>query len=123
MKATIVAVPKFRITLTAEELNTIVTCSTHHYDANCNMASRLGGFLYGWYNTLTTPTDTEPVSTAAVSATVYQLDLCCKILEMPVQVCGTDGAEGDLARKLRQDFIRMLQQGNKLTEHVISYFG
>jgi hypothetical protein len=110
MKAAIVAIPKFYMTLTAEEIEALVTCSSHHYDRTCNMASRLGGFIYGWHNTLTTPTDTEPLSTAAVSATTHQLDLCCKILEMSVQVCGSNS--NLVAIKLRGELMGLLNAGH-----------
>lgn len=80
MKITVTASPAFTITITREQIAVIAACSKAHYDYSCRAQGSLGGFIYGWKNLLDlSPTEFE----FAVSLNSRQLDMACKILEVP----------------------------------------
>ncbi len=49
--------------------------SSFHYDSVCRQASHVGGFLYGWVNSL-------DLGTSEVLANPHQIGMCLKILEI-----------------------------------------
>ena len=104
MKCHIVALPKFQLTLTPEEIRVIVDCSKLHYDAVCRQASALGGFVYGWKMCLTLLSK----SSVQCSATTRELDLCCKILENPTP------DDYKLARNIRWSMLNYLAEANRV---------
>ena len=73
---------RVRITLTKEEIDTLLESSAVHYDSICQSAGKQGGFIYGWNNLRTFSKDTSQVE---ITAEFRQLDLCCKILEVSVE--------------------------------------
>lgn len=76
MKITIQASPKFYLSLTLEQVKLISELSSSHYDGVCRAASMVGGFIYGWVNSLTyAPSEQVP-------AEWRQLDTVLKICEM-----------------------------------------
>ena len=79
MRATFIASPRFNLWVTPQELETLVFCSTSHYDGVCKDASKVGGFLYGWTNMA--PED--KTADIWVSCTGHELQTCMKILESP----------------------------------------
>lgn len=118
MRATIYAVPKFAITFTASELNTLTRCSKVHYDGVCKDASHVGGFLFGWANCLTSPDEKYPNDepTAAITCTSRELDICIKILEMP------PSDVQDAARKLAIILAGLFERGQYITKDTKSTF-
>jgi hypothetical protein len=69
------------IILTRAEIDHLIHVSSLHYDRTCQDAGKPGGFIYGWYNMISY----KPLSSAyaiEVSATLKQLDLITKILEL-----------------------------------------
>lgn len=118
MKATIYAVPKFAITFTASELNTLTRCSKVHYDGVCKDASHVGGFLFGWANCLISPDEKYPndESTAAITCLSRELYICIKILEMP------PSDVQDAARKLAIILAGLFERGQYITKDTKSTF-
>lgn len=118
MKATIYAVPKFAITFTKTEIAVLTRCSDTHYDLLCKRASCVGGFLFGWYNCLTSPDEKYPNDepTAAITCLSRELDTCLKILEMP------PSDVQDAARKLARELSVLFRAGQYLTKDVTTVF-
>ena len=77
MKFRIYGKPVIQFTLAPEQLDVLLTLSGLHYDSTCRAASQVGGFLYGWKNQCEWSLETK------VSASWRDLDICCKILEIP----------------------------------------
>lgn len=65
------------ISLTHEEVLTIIECAKAHYDYKCNASTRQGGFVFGWNNTV-------GLGEATVKCTRDMADTVCKSLEMPI---------------------------------------
>lgn len=85
MKIEIHGQPVFLIELSVPQLEVLLQLSESHYEGKCKAASRQGGFLYGWRNTLvvfpemgTTTPEVPPV----VEASGDELGTCLKLLEM-----------------------------------------
>ena len=82
MKITIYAKPVFEVTMSREQIDLVRECSRLHYDTTCRAAVQVGQFLHGWKNLVElSPPDVKKFT---VSLTAHQLDLTCKILEMPI---------------------------------------
>lgn len=64
--------PKIYFQLTKEEIVKLTTCAQCHYDYACKQTAMVGGFLYGAGN-----------NDGKFSVTFRQLDLLCKIVEIP----------------------------------------
>lgn len=81
MKALIVAVPKFYLTLNDSIIILLMRMSKRHYDSTCKRASDMwqGGFIYGWTNCIEL--------NYRCSATYRQLDLTLKICELASLSC------------------------------------
>lgn len=80
MKITVIARPAFVITITREQITAIAACSKVHYDHTCRAQTLPGGFIYGWLSLLAfSPTEFD----FEVTLERRQIDLACKILEMP----------------------------------------
>lgn len=73
--------PMFYLQLTLEELEPILVMSKHHYDSVCRSASGPGGFLFGWYNTLSVPRLPDQTEPALCQATYRELDTLLKTCE------------------------------------------
>lgn len=73
--------PVYYLQLTLEELEPLLVMSKHHYDSVCRSASSPGGFLFGWYNTLSVPRLPEQTEPAPCQATYRELDVLLKICE------------------------------------------
>ena len=69
-------------TLTKAEMDHLMLTASKHYDNKCKAAGEQGGFIYGWKNSLWNKDDVE------VEATIHQLDLVTKILELDVYTIG-----------------------------------
>lgn len=89
MKFKIVGRPEFEFTLSQELMAAILLCSEHHYDGQCQMASKppqgqhMGGFLHGWRMRMYWAHEdaTEDYELPVLSATFNQMDLLSKICE------------------------------------------
>lgn len=77
MNIVIRGVPRFEISATPELVATLIKLAGHHYDGTCKAAAEVGGFLYGWRNSLS-----PPVPTSFVSGSFRDLDLTLKICEV-----------------------------------------
>ena len=93
MKATLRASPVFYLTITREELQTLVRCSECHYDFVCKSSALYGGFLFGWINLASFD---ESVPDIQVSCNFRELDICSKILE-----CAPAGVNHGVVFKLK----------------------
>lgn len=72
MKATIVGKPVAFFVLNERQCRILMECGSMHYDATCREAVARGGFIYGWNN-----------FPSSCCGTTRELDLACKILELP----------------------------------------
>lgn len=106
MKATLRATAKFSLWLTEAEITTLMSCSQLHYDAVCRESSFRGGFLYGW-NYWMIHGGPHENNLVQCTAEFRQLDICCKILEMPYS------DERELAIKLRRELSHLLSEANR----------
>ena len=80
LSATIRATPRFYINMSIEYLDVLMDCSKKHDCLDCKQAGLQGGFLYGWYGSVShLADDEEPI----VTATWRDLDLLSKIIENP----------------------------------------
>lgn len=77
MKFKILGRPEFWFKPTTVQLRVLLLLSSLHYDGKCNQASQVGGFIYGWKNTLS-------MGRTAIKATWDNVDTCAKILEGPL---------------------------------------
>lgn len=75
MKFEIVGRPDFWFHLDPAQLKVLISLSNVHYDATCRAAASVGGFIYGWKNSL----DWNPAT--KVKGAWRELDTCLKILE------------------------------------------
>jgi hypothetical protein len=82
MRFEITARPVFTFTLTREQIVMLMELSGMHYDNVCKAASQPRGFLYGWSTGATLMPANEAIT---VSASWRDLDIACKIMEMPVE--------------------------------------
>lgn len=75
MKITIKARPEFHLPLDAATVALLMQMSSLHYDARCKAASAVGGFIYGWRNSVQFSPELP------VEATWNDLDTVLKICE------------------------------------------
>lgn len=101
MKIEMTASPVFRFALNDKQLEVLIKCSSHHYDMVCKDASKVGGFIYGWKNSMDFHKDLGD-GYLPCKASWRDLDCCMKILE-GVHVC--DEAEKITASEIRFAFI------------------
>jgi len=83
--------PYFVLPLTRQHIDALKVLSGHHYDAMCKMASKQGGFLFGWSNSL--QFDEEYGSDGdefTVTASSNDAQLVLKILEQ-TSLCKMSG--------------------------------
>lgn len=82
MDIEITAEPIFWLPLTQRQITVLTKLSEAHYDWTCKSASRPGegGFIHGWSTLLEYRERTEP--TPLCKATMREMDLCLKIMEM-----------------------------------------
>lgn len=78
--------PKLIIQLTVADVGLLITCSELHYDAKCNAAGKLGGFLYGWNNVVKWAAEDDgshckPARVAEIITDFAECDLAAKITE------------------------------------------
>jgi hypothetical protein len=66
--------------ITRPEMDYMIRCSERHYDYKCQVASKVGGFLYGWSNYLRMMEEDgkDHIETAV---DMHTMDTLCKILE------------------------------------------
>lgn len=85
MKAKLHPLASFELLISRDELQTLLECSSLHYDGVCRSASVVGGFLYGWniHMIYSHEEGSTPLTEVTVLAIWTQLDTCLKILEMP----------------------------------------
>jgi hypothetical protein len=76
MKIEINSQPLFKLPLSLETIELLMEMSRHHYDGVCKAASAVGGFIYGWRNSVSF------VPEVPVSATWRELDTLLKICEI-----------------------------------------
>lgn len=95
------AAPVFRFALTDAQLGVLIKCSSHHYDGVCQAASRVGGFIYGWNNSMEFHKEQND-GYLPCKASWGDIDCCMKILE-GVHVCSED--ERRTAEEIRCAFI------------------
>lgn len=72
----VILYPQFTagFTLTSEQIDMLMACSSNHYDSVCREASAEGGFIYKWKTFH---------SEMPCNATFRQLDICLKCMEWP----------------------------------------
>ncbi|WP_157979478.1 hypothetical protein [Rhodoferax ferrireducens] len=75
MRIEITSQPRFELPLSLETVDLLMEMSRHHYDFVCKQASAVGGFIYGWRNSVSF------VPESPVSATWRELDTVLKICE------------------------------------------
>ena len=98
MRIDIIGQPTFRFELTVRQALSIQNCAINHYDTVCKKSGMVGGFVYGWV------VQTSFENPATVSATLRELDLTCKILEVGSLL------ELEEAEELRYAFVFALRQ-------------
>lgn len=96
MKIEVVARPLFNLPLPLETVKLLMLMSSRHYDGRCKSASAVGGFIYGWNNSVTYSPDLP------VSATFHELDVTLKICENTMALDEQTGAR-ETIRRLVQD--------------------
>lgn len=94
MKIEIVGQPLIRMPLTVGQVDLLLKLSAHHYSGDCRElsapagsrgASDNAGMLSGWRNQIALRLEDSGdagVAAQAVSASLRQLDLCLKVLEL-----------------------------------------
>lgn len=116
MRIEVVGEPQIRVPLTVAQVDLLLMLSSHHYSGDCRElsapagtrgATLNAGMLSGWRNqiALRLQDDGTPCS-YAVSASIRQLDLCLKVLELR-GVC--DGGEREVASALSAAFLHALR--------------
>lgn len=99
MQASISVNTVFYLTISKEMVDLLFRKSTDHYDTACRLASRQGGFIYGWINCVNFDTSCK--------ASFRELDLTLKICEGFNHL----GSDTDNDKKLMieySDFVRRL---------------
>ena len=81
MKASIIALPEFQLSLTKPLLDVLCKCATMHYDRTCKDSIKQGGLLFGWNNELDFGSN--------CTATLRELDLTTKICEVQAYTAST----------------------------------
>lgn len=101
MKITIKARPEFNLPLDAATVALLMQMSSLHYDGRCKAASAVGGFIYGWRNSVQFSPELP------VTAASNDLDTVLKICENR-SFLGADDQERvrDLAKALRHAYQR-----------------
>lgn len=74
MEAKIVLKPSFSLKLETDIVEILIQESSRHYDLSCRGASREGGFIFGWRNSIDFG--------CSCAASFRELDTTLKILEM-----------------------------------------
>lgn len=98
MIITVYPKPSFAIPLSAATVALLVRMSSLHYDMVCKQAGAVGGFLYGWNNSVTFMPE------ASVTATWREADTTLKICEnCGLYPVGSDAREdiADLTKTIR----------------------
>lgn len=111
MKAIINAVPKFELFISQELLNLMINMSEFHYDLTCQAASKQGGLLFGWNNSLDFSPDLP------LEATARELDLTLKICEFPPDHLSEK--EQQILFDYRKSIIKLLDKSNEIRQHKI----
>lgn len=75
MKIEITPSPVFNLPIPIGTIGLLMEMSAHHYDGVCKAAGVVGGFIYGWNNSVTFMPESP------VSATWRELDTMLKICE------------------------------------------
>lgn len=96
MKIEVVSRPLFNLPLPIETVELLMRMSSLHYDGRCKSASAVGGFIYGWKNSVTFMPDVP------VSATWHELDTMLKICENTMALDERTGAR-ETIYKLTKD--------------------
>lgn len=85
MKAIITTRPVYMMTLDKKIISALRKLSASHYDMQCKVAGRPGGFLFGWANCVEIGVD--------CTASFGQLDLTTKIAESAPQLLESSDIE------------------------------
>lgn len=109
MKIEISSRPVFSLPLPLKTVELLMTMSRHHYDGRCKSASAVGGFIYGWSNSVTFAPE------GPVDATWDQLDTLLKICEN-VAVLHEDPGARSVVWKLTTDVHRALSHWNRISK-------
>lgn len=106
MKAIVIAKPVFLLTLDKEIVSMLMELSASHYDMRCKVASRQGGFLYGWSNCIDMGVD--------CTATHSNLDTTLKICESTWQL--GDEVKTNLMARYAAFIFKILDKSKELTQ-------
>nr|WP_319566299.1 hypothetical protein [uncultured Rhodoferax sp.] len=109
MKIKINSQPQFMLPLTLETVDLLMEMSRHHYDGVCKSASAVGGFIYGWHNSVTFMPESH------VRATWRELDTMLKICEISQLLSGHPG-ERETIRRLVQDVHKAMRHWNDVSK-------
>ncbi len=116
MKIEMTASAVFLFKLSEDQMRVLIDCSTWHYDYACKIASRPGGVIFGWNNSMTcyreddSRTEAEKDEFLPCHAVWRDLDICCKILE-GTHVLSKDDRQ--IAYALQRRFRDCLRQANE----------
>lgn len=103
----ILPVPRFEMPFTLYQVSILKQLSEAHYDFTCKRSGRVGGFIYGWEQSLTFS------ELGSVSATWHDLDLTLKIMEMPYL---TGKEENDAIVAIRKMCREAMNRANKAVD-------
>jgi len=117
MKIEVVGEPRIRMPLTVAQVSLLLKLSAHHYSGDCRElsapagsmgATTNAGMLSGWRNQIALRLEDsgDRAAAHAVSASIRQLDLCLKVLELR-GVC--DDSERELASALSRAILQAMR--------------
>lgn len=109
MKIEITPRPLFELHLPIETIDLLMEMSRHHYDGVCKSASAVGGFIYGWRNSVSF------VPESPVSATWRELDTMLKICENAQLLSDQPGAR-ETIWKLTKDVNKAMRHWNNVSK-------
>lgn len=92
----------FDVPMSEKAIAALTKLALHHYDGTCKMACREGGFVHRWAALVRA--QKESGFDGSILASFSELDICLKIMELPIHLIEHDLTYVDAVRDMKASF-------------------